>query len=908
MRSRLRALWNNIFRRNQLDEDLDEELNAYAELVSAERVRSGMSRDEAHRQTLREMGGAERIREGVRDIRVGVSLERFAQDIRYGVRTLAKNPTFSLVAIATLALGIGANTAMFSVLDQIVLRLLPVKQPERVVKVTVVGNNFGDSWGSDRISWPMFEDLRDRNQVFSDMFCRFPTTVAIAFGDRPAQVRAELVSGSYFTALGIRAALGRTIGPDDDKIPDGHPVAVLSDNFWRTSFNADPTIVGRTIVLNGHNMTVIGIAQPGFEGIELGNPAQIFVPIMMKTEMTPHSDGLKDARRRLAWVAAFGRLKSGIDAPQAQRSLQPVLHGILEMEVQQPDFRQFSTDDRREFLRNRIGLLPGSDNRLGNYLRRPLWILFALTGAVLVLACANLANLMLARATVREREIALRLAIGASRGRIVRQLMVETLLLSGAGATLGLALAFFADRVLLRIYLPANDASDFLVSPIPDWRVLGFAFGMLLVTALGFGLVPAVRGSRTAIAPSIQDRSGTGSAASVPLRRLFVVVQMALSLLLLVGAGLFVRTLQNLRNQGPGFRSDHLLEFTLDPSLNGYSNEQTAFFYQRLTENLRAMPGISSVGLVTMAPLKGPTWQSAVIGDRSSGAAQQEKPVLNEVGPNYFSTLGIPILEGREFTDQDRGPQKYAVINQSFAKRYLPPGDPIGQRFGLVNDRDPAQQPDIQVVGVIPDMKYRDLREAPPPQAFFPYFQGASFRFMTVYLRTQDDPRTLERQIQERMRQFDPQVPIVELQSMDDQIGWSLRTERLVASLSAVFGGLALLLAVVGLYGVVAYSVTRRSREMAVRMALGATRSNIIGMVMRDASIMVLVGLSVGAVLALALANVIRNQLFELNPHDPWTLVGASCSLALAAGVAGLIPAVRASCADPTNALRHERL
>jgi len=902
----LRALWNNFFRRRQLDDDLDEELTAYAELVSAEKVRSGMSPEEACRATRVEMGGGEQIRQSVRDISAGVSLDTLAHDIRYGVRTLRKNSGFSLIVIATLALGIGANTAMFSLLDQIVLHLLPVKQPERLVKVTIAGNNFGNTYGTDRVSWPMFEDLREGNKVFTDMFCRFPATVSVGYGDRAAQARAELVSGWYFPVLGVGAALGRTIAPDDDNVPDGHPVVVLSYGFWRNYFNADPTIVGRTILLNGHKMSIIGVAQAGFDGVELGDSAQLFVPIMMKTEMTPRSDGLKDRRRRLAWVAAYGRLKPSISAQQAQSSLQPLLHSILEMEIQQADFRQFSDEDRRQFLRNRIEVLSGSGSRLGNYMRRPLWILMALTGAVLLLACANLANLMLARATAREREIAVRLAIGAGRGRIIRQLMIETLLLSGAGAAVALVLGFLADRLLIRMYLPANEAAGFVVSPMPDWRVLAFALGMLLVTLLAFGLMPAVLGSRTEIAPSIQERSGTASAASVPLRRMFVVVQVALSLLLLVGAGLFVRTLRNLQSQGPGFPTDHLLEFTLDPSLNGYSNQQTESFYERLNVNLQAMPGVSAVGLSAMPRFKGVAWQNAIIGEKFSGELQQEQPVLTEVGPSYFTTLGIPILEGREFTDQDRGPQKYGVINQSFAKRYLPAGDPIGRRFGLVDDQDPAHQPDIEVVGVVSDTKYRDLRETPPPQAYFPYFQGASFCFMTVYLRTQGDPRLLESQVQERMRQFDPHVPILGLQSMDEQIGWSLRTERLIASLSAVFGGLALLLAVIGLYGVMAYTVTRRTREMGVRIAMGATRPKIIGMVMREASVMVLAGLLAGAVLALALANLIRNQLFGLNPHDPWTLLGASFSLAVAAGLAGFIPAVRASSVDPTKALRQE--
>lgn len=908
MIGRLRALWNNAVRRKQLEADLNEELSAYADLVAAEKVRSGMPSDEAVRAARRDMEGVEQVRQRVRDIRAGVSVERLAQDIRYGIRTLTKNPVFSLVAIGTLALGIGANTAMFSLLDQIVLSLLPVKQPDRLFKVTIDGNNFGDTYGADRISWPMFEDLRDRNQVFSGMFSSFMTTVSIGYGDRVAQAQTELVSGSYFPLLGIDAAIGRTIAPDDDKFPDSQPVVVLSYSFWRNYFSADRTIIGRTVALSGHNMTVIGVAQPGFDGVELGNPAQMFVPIMMKTEITPQSDGLKDRRRRLAWVKAFGRLRPGVNAQQAQSSLQPLLHSILEMEVQLPDFRQFGEEDRRQFLRSRIRLLPGSDNWLSDHMRQPLLILIALTGAVLLLACANLANLMLARATAREREIGVRLAIGAARGRIVRQLMVETLLLSGAGATLGLVLAFFADRVLLDMYLPANEAAEFAVSPIPDWRVLAVALGMLLITSLAFGLVPAWRGSRTEIAPSLQERSGTGSAASVPLRRLFVVVQLALSLLLLVGAGLFVRTLHNLKNLGPGFPTSHLLEFTLDPSLSGYSSEQTKSFYERLNVDLRAMPGVSSVGFSSMPILKGYAWQHAMIGKDSAGETKAEQPVLSQTGPGYFATLGIPILEGRDFSEQDNapGPDRSAIINQSFARRYLPPGDPIGRRIGMVDDQNPDAQPTIEVIGVIPDSKYRDLRETPPPQAYFPYCQGVTFRFMNVYLRAQGDPRHLLHQVQERMRQFDPRVPIVGLQTVNDQIGWSLRTERLIASLSAVFGGLALLLAVIGLYGVMAYSLTRRTREMGIRIALGATRLKIIGMIMREAFLMVLVGLSAGTVLALVLANLIRHQLFGLNPHDPWTLFVATLSLATAAGLAGFIPALRASSVDPTTALRRE--
>ncbi len=906
MISRLRALWNNVFRRKQLDRDLDEELQAYVELVSAEKVQAGVDPEEAHRDARREMGGVHQVIQHVRDVRAGVWLDRLVQDIQYGIRTLAKNPAFTLVAMATLALGIGANTAMFSLLDQVVLRLLPVSHPEQIVIVRETGNHYGNSYGANTISWPMFEDLRDNNQVFSGMFCRFAATVTIGYGDRVAQIPAELVSGSYFPILGLGAALGRTIAPDDDAVPDSRPVVVLSYSFWRSYFNGDRTIVGRTITLNSQTMTVIGVAQPGFDGVELGVPAKVFVPIMMKTEMTPHSDGLKDRRRRLSWVTAYGRLKPGISLEQAQLSLQPLMHSILEMEVQQPEFtRNATAADRQLFLHNLVELLPGSENGLREYMRKPLWLLVALTGAVLLLACANLANLLLARATAREREFAVRLAIGAGRARIVRQLLLESLLLAAAGTILGLALAFLADRILLRIYLPADAAAEFVVSPIPDGRVLAFVVGVMLLTSLVFGLLPAVCGSRTEITLSLKDRSSALSAGGISLRRMLVGIQVSLSLLLLFGAGLFVRTLRNLESLGPGFPTDHLLTFTIDPSLNGYSDEETKSFYERLNINLQTMPGVTSVGFSSMPLLKGYAWQNAVLGKDFEGAPIEEQPVLSQIGPGYFETLGIPIVTGRAFTAQDAGASKYAVINESFARQYFPGRNPIGQRFGLVDDMEPVS-PDIEVIGVIPDRKYRDLRETPPAQAYFPYFNDVHFRFMNIYLRTQADPRQIENELRERMRQFDPHVPVVGLQTMNEQIGFSLRTERLVASLSAVFGGLATLLAVIGLYGVTAYTVMRRTHEIGIRMALGALRSNVIVMVMREVFLLIGAGLAAGIALVLALADLIRSQIYGLSARDPLTFVGSAIVLTLAAGLAGFIPALRASSLDATTALRHE--
>jgi len=904
-----RKVWmrlQTLLRSDQAAHQLDEEVRFHLDEQIAEYVAAGMDPQDARHAAMRLFGNRTSLKETTRETWGWVWWEQIVQDVRYGFRSLRKSPLFTTIAILTLALGIGANTAMFSLLDQVVLRLLPVSHPDQLVIVRETGNHFGNSYGPNTISWPMFEDLRDHNQVFSGMFCRFPATVNIGVTDRSEQISAELVSGQYFSILGVGAALGRTIAPDDDSVPDSAPVAVLSYSFWRSYFGGDPKIIGRTITLNGNAMTVIGIAQPGFDGVELGEPSKVFVPIMMKTEMTPHSDGLKDRRRRLSWVTTYGRLKPGITQQQAELSLQPLLQGILEMESQQPEFARSATaDDRQVFLRNRIKLMPGSDNGLGDYMSKPLWLLLALTGAVLLLACSNLANLLLARATARERELAVRRAIGAGRSRIVRQLLVESLLLSGVGATAGLAIAFLADRVLLHIYLPADAAAEFVISPIPDARVLAFVVGAMLVTSLFFGLMPAIRGARTEMTMALKDRSGSLSADGILLRRLLVGTQVALSLLLLVGAGLFVRTLRNLETSGPGFPTDHVLTFRIDPSLNGYSDEQTKSFYQRLEVNLQTLPGVSSAGFSAMPLLKGYAWQNAIVGKDFEGAPIEQQPVLSEVSPTYFASVGIPLVAGRTFSTQDPPAAKYAVINEKFAKEYFPGRDPIGQLFGLVDDMQTII-PDTQVIGVISDKKYRELRETPPPQAYFHYVTGTHFRFMNIYLRTQGDPRLLEDALRERMRQFDPHVPVVDLVTMDELIGQSLRTERLVASLSAVFGALATSLSLIGLYGVLAYVVMRRKTEIGIRMALGALKPDVIWLVMREVLILVAAGLLVGIPLTFALSSLVRSQLFGLEPHDPLTLTSAIVGLTFVACLAGLLPALKASRIDPLQSLRDE--
>jgi predicted permease len=905
-----RQLWlrlKTLFRRERCDEQLNEEIRFHLEQQVTENIAAGMSPPEARHAAMRLFGNVTFLNEETRQTWGLVWLEQIGQDLRYGFRGLRKSPLFTVVAVLTLAFGIGANTAIFSLMDQVLLQLLPVKHPEQLVLVTERGIHLGDSWGDNDISYPMYRDFRDGNQVFSGMFCRYPTSVSLGYGDRTDRVPAELVSGSYFPVLGVTAVIGRTLTADDDRVPGGHPVAMLSHSFWQNRFSSDQFIVGRQIVINGYTFTVVGVSQAGFDGVELGYKSKVFIPMMMQAQMTPRSDRLE--ARGMSWVTAFGRLKAGVDIGQAKASLQPLMHNILEVEVQELGPQHYSDYDRAQFLKNSVELLPGSQGWSGlrEHMQTPVWVLAALSAAVLLLACSNLANLLLARATTREREMAVRLAIGAGRRRIIRLLLAESLLLSVIGTAVGLAFAFLADRVLLATYFPADSAGDFPISPVPDVRVLVFAVGTMLLTALVFGLAPAVQSSQADIAPTLKDRTGSAvGGKQVFFRKLLVSGQMALALLLLIGASLFLRTLANLENTGPGFSAEHLMAFSVDPSLNGYTDERTKDFFRRLTGDLQALSGVSSVGLSTMPILQGYSWSNPVIAEGySADPAQEQRPICDMVSPKLFTTLGVPIVAGRDFTILDTRP--VALINETFARKYFAGRNPIGLHIGLVDDR--TATPDTlnrEVVGVVKDLKFKNLREPAPPQVYFPYWQDEKFRFMTFYLRTRLEPRQVMQTVREQVRRLDPNVPMVDMRTIDEQIGLSLKTERLVASLSAVFGALATALAVIGLYGVMAYSIARRRREIGIRVALGALQSDVLWMVMQQVVVLSGAGLAVGGLLAFALSGLIRSQLYGLQPHDPFTYLSAAVVLAAAACAAGFIPSWRASRVDPMHVLRHE--
>jgi predicted permease len=904
---RLRIKLRTLFRGHLASQLLDDELQFHLEQQIAENLGAGMSQEDARSAAMRVFGNHTSVAEDARETWGWIWLEQLGQDLRYAFRALRRSPLFAVIAILTLALGIGANTAIFSLLDQVLLQALPVKQPEQLVLLAQRGKRFGDSWGDNDISYPMYRDLRDRNQVFSDMFCRFPTSVGLSYGDHTESVAAELVSGSYFPTLGVDAAVGRILTPDDDRVPGGHPVAVLSYRFWQTRFSSDRSIVGKTIVMNGYAMTVIGVAQAGFDGVELGYKPKVFIPVMMQVQMWPRRNRLIE--RSLHWVTAYGRLKPDISIAQAKASLQPLMLGILKVEVQDPALRRYSDYDRARFLKSSVDLLAGSRGWSGlrEQMQTPLWVLAGLTGAILLLACANLANLLLARATARERDMAVRAVIGAGRARIARLLLVESLLLSAFGTAVGLGVAFVADHFLLATYLPADATGDSILSATPDVRVLGFAFGAMLLTSLAFGLAPAIHGSRTDLASTLNDRAGSGvGARQVLLRKLLVACQVALSLLLLIGASLFLRTLANLEGPGPGFPTERLMAFGIDPSLNGYSDDRAKDFFRGLTEELRVLPGVSAVGLSSMPLLQGRGWSNPVIAEGySADPGQQQQPVLSQISPDLFTTLGVPILAGREFNALDTIP--VAVINETFARTYFAGRNPIGLHIGLVNEQSSSPDtPNLQVIGVVKDIKFKNLRDAVPSQAYFPYLEYGNLRSMTYYLRTRLDPRQLMVAVGEQVRRLDPNVPLVDMRTIDAQISTSLTTERLVASLAAVFGGLAAGLAMIGLYGVTAFTVARRTREIGIRMALGAQRGEVIRMVMREVLMLTTVGIAIGIPLALALGGLVRGQLYGLSPRDPVTIIASTLALATAAALAGFIPARRASRIDPNQSLRND--
>ena len=840
-------------------------------------------------------------------------------DIRYAWRGLRKAPVFTAVAILSIALGIGANTAIFTLVDQILLRLLPVKDPQQLVLVTSEGFQYGNGWGDgNELSYPRFADLRDNNQVFSAMFARFGFGFFIGAGGQTEAAAGELVTGGYFSGLGVNARLGRMIGPQDETVAGADRVVVITHAYWKSRFAGDPAIVGKTILVSNEPMTVIGVAQEGFDGVNLGRAAQVFVPITMASVITPLGDKkdlgkvLKDRRQR--WLNVFGRLRDGVTPEQAQASLQPFHASLLEMEVKEAAFARASAGDKERFVKGTVAVQPAGfgKSNLRRQLTTPLRILMAIVAMVLLIACANVANLLLARATTRQREIVVRLALGATRRRIVSQLLVESLMLAIAGGSIGVVLATWGSSLLLGFF--RTPGAPLTVSASPDLRILGFTLAVSIATGLLFGLVPALRSTRPELAPTLKNEAGSVvGGAQAGVRKALVVSQVALSLLLLIAAGLFVRSLYNLMTVNPGIEVSRLIELSINSDMLGYEDERSAAFEKTILARMRAVPGVTAAALGASALFEGGSWNSTfTLEGYTPKGNDRVVGHNNSVSPSYFQTLGMHLVAGRDFDERDEqrlkienmAPWRTAITNEAFVRKYMDgnPASALGRHFGF--GRDPGTPTPIEIVGVVSDAKYRTLRGEVEPQMFFPRVAGSGNAI--VYLRTAQEPSAMFQTIRRVLREVEPNLPISGMQAFEDRVDRSLTNERLIASLSIVFGVLATLLAMIGLYGVMAYSVTRRTREIGIRMALGALSSNVARMVLREVAILVAIGIVIALPAAWAASRYIASQLYDVTPTDPATIVIAIVGLIAVAAAAGLIPALRAARVNPIGALRHE--
>jgi predicted permease len=829
----------------------------------------------------------------------------FVQDLRYAVRTLRKAPLFTSVAVLSLALGIGANTAIFTLVNQLILQLLPVRDPEQLVLLTARGPHYGSNTGSNSISYPMYQDFRGKNEVFQGMFCRYGSAFSLTYEGRTELISGELVSGNYFPVLGVGAALGRVFTAQDDLIQGGHPIAVLSYGYWKTRFAGDPGVIGRKIVVNGYPLTIVGVSRQGFDGVEPGYSSQVRVPMMMKQELTDRFYTLNNRRGRFAQV--FGRLKPGVTLEQAKAGLQPLFHQILQMEVQDKDFAKATEHTRQQFLKMWMDVLPAANGRsaLRQQFTNPLLALMGIVALVLLIACSNVANLLIARATARQKEIAVRLALGAGRGRLILQLLEESLLLSLTGGILGIGLAIAIDRALIG-FLPQG-VSPLTLTATPDWRVLGFTLLISVLTGVIFGLAPAIQSTRPQLAGTLKDQAGSVvGGASVGLRKALVVAQVSLSLLLLIAAGLFIQSLKNLQGIHPGFETRNLLSFAVNPALNGYKPERSLQFYRQLTERLGRMAGVSSVTLAVMPLLDGNEWDSTVtVEGYAAKEGEWVDPHMQFISTGYFQTLNVPVLLGRDFSDRDdKGTPQVALINERLAKRYFAGRSPVGLHVGMGGN--PGTKTDIEIVGVVKDTRYESMRDEVPYELYRPYRQMDFVQGMTVYARAQGDPTAIFAGMRQTVNELDSNVPIYRMRTLEQQLDKSLMSERLLASLSSVFGLLATILAAIGLYGVMAYMVVRRTREIGIRMALGASRGTVVWLVMREVLALSAIGVLIGGAGAYAATRLVETQLFGILPTDALTMALSAFGIATVAILSGYLPARRATAIDPMHALRWE--
>src|SRR5215469_2703155 len=828
------------------------------------------------------------------------------QEIRLGLRQMRKTPVFTLVAVLTLELGIGANTAVFTLLDQALLRSLPVSHPEQLVRLHWTGGVLGhfNTYGgddNDYFSYPMYRDLRSMNTVFQDVIANDQQNVAISWNNQPDMAGCELVSGNYFEGLGIRPALGRLIVPADEAL-NANLVVVLSFNYWTAHFASDPTVVNQTLLVNAQPFTIIGVAPPGFHSIVAGSAEDLFVPLTAKAIITPRWQDLED--RRSQWITLAARLKPGVGRQQAEASLAPLWHSLRAEEFKTLEHKdrwqkRVLDDSRLEVFDSARGFSP-----LRDQISVPMMVLMGLVGLMVLMACVNVSSLLLVRAAGRAREISVRYAMGAGRWQIVRQLPIEGILLGLLGGGLGVALAPVVSRVLRDRLLYSGDDSPFTY--VLDLRVLLFAFALALVVSLAFSLAPALHFLHPDLVGSLKQQTLTTSSTRLRLRRITVGAQIGLSLLLLIGAGLFVRTLRNLQSVDLGFTPDHLFGFSVNPRLAGYQPEQVNALNKRILESLSALPGVRNVAASDDPDLYGSDVNGGIrilgYNAREDEDMHAEKPWVT---PQYFTTMRVPLLAGHVFTDDDTvGKENVAIVNASFAQHYF--GTPRAALGRVVNFGSGNESQNTTIVGVVGDTKHHGVRDPVQRTVYRALFQSLQPNLTPFLLRTSQPPTAAESSVQTAMQQLDSKLALGKVRTMDELIADNLSSERVIAQLAMSFGVLAVLLAAIGLYGVLAYSTAQRTREIGIRMAVGAQRSSVVRLVLSD--VLWLTGITVVLTVPLSLlfANMLRSQLFGVSPFDPLNLFGGTLLIASVALLAAALPAKRAASIEPIEALRME--